>query len=82
MDPEIIVLGGGLTNAGSALFEPLGRRLSDGVPYPPRLAASVLGDAAVLHGATAMALVLARRRLAGVSPFPGASTARAALSLI
>ncbi len=82
MDPEVVVLGGGLTNAGPALFDPIGRRLREGVPYPPRLAASVLGDAAVLHGAASMALVLARRRLAGVSPFPRIASKPGALALI
>ena len=68
LDPEIIVVGGGLAQAGPALFGPLTRRLSEGLPYPPRLAASALQDAAVLHGATSLALAVARRGLAGIDP--------------
>jgi predicted NBD/HSP70 family sugar kinase len=64
LDPEVIVLGGGLTDAGAALFEPLSRRLAAAVPYPPRLLPSALEDAAVLHGAVSLGLALARRRLA------------------
>jgi predicted NBD/HSP70 family sugar kinase len=82
LDPEVVVVGGGLTEAGPALFGPLARRLASGVPYPPRLAASVLGDAAVLHGAVSVALVLARRRLAGVEPFQRAAAERSAQALI
>jgi glucokinase len=68
LDPEIIVVGGGLAQAGPALFGPLAERLSRALPYPPRLAASALQDAAVLHGASSLALVLARRHLAGIGP--------------
>jgi predicted NBD/HSP70 family sugar kinase len=82
IDPEIVVLGGGLTDAGPALFDPIARRLREGVPYPPRLAASALGDAAVLHGATSIALSLARRRLAGLEPLRRASSSRPGLSLV
>ncbi len=82
LDPEVIVLGGGLTDAGHALFDPLGQRLASGVPYPPRLAASVLGDGAVLHGAVSVALVLARRRVAGIEPFQRQPVERGVLSLI
>jgi glucokinase len=62
------VVGGGLAQAGPALFGPLEKRLASALPYPPRLAASALQDAAVLHGATSLALALARRRLAGIGP--------------
>ena len=84
LDPEVIVVGGGLAQAGPALFGPLALRLSGALPYPPRLAASALQDAAVLHGATSLALALARRRLAGIGP-PGAARPafeRTALQLI
>lgn len=70
LDPEVIVVGGGLAQAGAALFGPLAERLSGALPYPPRLAASALQDAAVLQGATSLALALARRRLAGIGPPP------------
>jgi len=70
LDPEVIVVGGGLAQAGPALFGPLAKRLAGALPYPPRLAASALQDAAVLHGASSLALVLARRHLAGIGPPP------------
>ena len=51
----------------SALLVPLEARLTPSLPYPPRLVASALEDAAVLHGAVSMALTLARRRVAGIA---------------
>lgn len=71
LDPQVIVVGGGLAQAGPALFGPLAHRLAATLPYPPRLAASALQDAAVLHGAISLALALARRSLAGIGPPPG-----------
>ena len=68
LDPQIIVIGGGLALAGPALFDPLTQRLAEALPYPPRIAMSALQDAAVLQGAGSVALALARRRLAGVGP--------------
>jgi predicted NBD/HSP70 family sugar kinase len=65
LDPEVIVVGGGIAEAGAALFGPLSERLASALPYPPRLVPSALEDAAVLHGAVSLALALARRRLAG-----------------
>ena len=66
LDPEVIVIGGGLADAGSAVLVPLERRIQSALPYPPRIVASVLEDAAVLHGAVWMAVALARRRIAGL----------------
>ena len=66
LDPEVIVIGGGLSDAGAAVLVPLERRIQAALPYPPRIVASVLEDAAVLHGAVSMAVALARRRIAGV----------------
>ena len=84
LDPEVIVVGGGLAQAGLALFGPLAERLSAALPYPPRLAASALQDAAVLHGASSLALALARRQLAGLDPpkRTGLDPERSALQLI
>jgi glucokinase len=82
LDPEVIVVGGGLAEAGAALFEPLSERLAAALPYPPRLVPSALEDAAVLHGAVSVALALARRRLAGHPPSPEAETRHLALALL
>lgn len=57
LDPEVIVLGGGLVANGPMVFEPIAAHLASMLPYPPRVVASALGDAAVVHGAVAVALV-------------------------
>ena len=82
LDPEVIVVGGGLADAGTALFGPLEARLHAVLPYPPRLVPSALEDAAVLHGAVSVALGLARRRLAGIASAPGSESERPALALL
>ena len=50
-DPELIVLGGGVTNFASMLVEPILRRIEGVVPTPPRLVASSLGMRATVMGA-------------------------------
>jgi predicted NBD/HSP70 family sugar kinase len=82
LDPEVIVIGGGLADAGTALFGPLGSRIREALPYPPRIVASALEGAAVLHGATSLALALARRRLAGLDPSVRPESEHSALSLL
>jgi len=67
LDPEVIVIGGGLAENGPTLFEPLAERLANAVPYPPRLVPSGLGEDAVARGAAALALTLAKQRLANRS---------------
>ncbi len=81
LDPEVIVVGGGLIDAGPAVFAPLDARLRAALPYPPRIVPSALHDAAVLHGAVSMAVALARRRLAGLDPFVRSDPDRPALTL-
>lgn len=73
LDPEVIVLGGGLMNNRAEILEPIAARLAAAVPYPPRLAVSTLGDDAVARGAALLALTIADRRLAtrfGQQPGP------------
>jgi predicted NBD/HSP70 family sugar kinase len=82
LNPEVIVVGGGLADAGRALFEPLDQRLQTAIPYPPRLVPSALGDAAVLHGAISLALALARRGLAGSDQPRRKELVRPALALL
>lgn len=82
LDPEVIVVGGGLADAGPALFGPLEERLRTSLPYPPRLVASALEDAAVLHGAASLALGLARRRVVGIGPLAQSGSDHAALALL
>lgn len=62
LDPQRIVVGGGLAHAGAALFEPLERALAERltfVPAPPVMAAA-LGPEAGCHGAA-----LAAREVVG-----------------
>ena len=81
LDPEVIVIGGGLAEAGAAILAPLERRIDAALPYPPRIVASVLEDAAVLHGAVSMAVALARRRIAGLDQPARPASELATLSL-
>ncbi len=59
-DPRLIVLGGGLAEAGEFLFEPLAKALAERRTFHPlpELAAAQLGDEAGCHGAALLALDL------------------------
>lgn len=63
LDPELVILGGGIGSNGDLLIEPMERELRQLMPFKPRLAASALGDDAVLQGAVAIALDAARERV-------------------
>ena len=54
-DPSRIVVGGGMTRAGSALFQPLSERLGTALPYAPELLLSEFGPDASLRGAVMLA---------------------------
>ncbi|WP_406193898.1 ROK family transcriptional regulator [Kitasatospora sp. NBC_01560] len=60
LDPDLLVLGGGLGNSADLLLEPLERALHRLTPLRPRLARSELGEEVVLLGAVATALENAR----------------------
>jgi predicted NBD/HSP70 family sugar kinase len=62
-DVALVVLGGGIGTNGDLLLDPIRRRLADWLPFPPRVEVSGLGDAAVLTGALAAGLELARERV-------------------
>jgi predicted NBD/HSP70 family sugar kinase len=53
-DVALVVLGGGLGTNGDLLLDPVRKRLTDWLPYPPRVEVSSLGEAAVLMGALAV----------------------------
>jgi predicted NBD/HSP70 family sugar kinase len=55
-DVELVVLGGGIGANGDLLLDPIGQRLAEWLPFPPRIAVSTLGEAAVLTGAVAVGL--------------------------
>ncbi|MDX6447848.1 MAG: hypothetical protein QOD08_311 [Gaiellaceae bacterium] len=59
-DVELVVLGGGLGANGDLLLEPVRALLAKWTPYPPRVEASTLGEAAVLTGAVAVGIASAR----------------------
>jgi glucokinase len=61
-DPELVVLGGGLAEAGAALLEPLGAALANRRTFHqlPRLARAELGEGAGCLGAALLALEAVR----------------------
>jgi predicted NBD/HSP70 family sugar kinase len=54
-DVSLVVLGGGLGANGDLLLDAVRGLLAQWVPYPPRVEVSMLGEAAVLTGALAVA---------------------------
>ncbi|MCS6816237.1 MAG: ROK family transcriptional regulator [Blastocatellia bacterium] len=64
LDPEMIVLGGGVSLAGEMLLEPIRAALERTVPAKPVVVASALRDQAQLYGAVFSALQLVERQLA------------------
>ncbi|MGA9397355.1 MAG: ROK family protein, partial [Anaerolineaceae bacterium] len=50
-DPELIVLGGGLTRSADMLVEPILKLIDGTIPTPPRLVVSKLGTRATVMGA-------------------------------
>lgn len=63
LDPELVVLGGGIGRNADLLLTPLRARLRELTPLRPRVVGSTLGDDAVLLGAVAMAADAARERV-------------------
>ena len=67
VNPEVVVIGGGVARAGEVLLAPLRSRLERMVRRPPRLAASPLAERGPLLGAIRLALdELEPRLLAGL----------------
>ncbi|MEJ2858165.1 MULTISPECIES: ROK family transcriptional regulator [unclassified Saccharothrix] len=60
IDPELVVLGGGIGGNAELLGPPLEAALTRLTPLTPRIVAGELGDGAVLSGAIAMGLTAAR----------------------
>jgi predicted NBD/HSP70 family sugar kinase len=63
LNPELVVICGGVANAGDVLLEPLRRQLEEMARLPPRLEASSLGDRVVVIGAIRRALDGVEERL-------------------
>jgi predicted NBD/HSP70 family sugar kinase len=56
LDPEVIVLGGGVARSADLLIEPILRRVEGTIPFVPRLVASPLGRRAAAMGAIMLVL--------------------------
>jgi predicted NBD/HSP70 family sugar kinase len=67
LDPQLVVLGGGLSHAGQLLLEPVRRVVSRIVPNVPTLAISALGDDAQLMGSVCSAMEIADARLQAIA---------------
>ncbi len=63
VDPELVILGGGVGRNGDLLLEPVRRELAELSPFRPRVEVSALGEDAELVGAVSMALQAAQERL-------------------
>ena len=75
LDPELVVLGGGIgTGGGDLLLRPIGEALASISPFSPRLEVSTLGVDAVIAGCSTTGLRLALDRIFG-SDTPIARTA-------
>jgi predicted NBD/HSP70 family sugar kinase len=56
LDPEVVVLGGGVARSADLLIDPILQRLEGTVPFVPRLVASSLGRRAAAMGAIMLVL--------------------------
>ena len=63
LDPELVILGGGIGGHIDQLMPAIQRELKALSPFTPRIEASALGEDAELAGAVAMALDVAQERL-------------------
>ena len=63
LDPDVVVLGGGVGHGADLMLDPVREALHKTTPLRPLLAASELGDDAVLLGALTTALRVARPRV-------------------
>jgi predicted NBD/HSP70 family sugar kinase len=54
VDPELIVLGGGIGSNGDLLLAPVSDALREALPFPPKVESTQLRDEAVLAGALAL----------------------------
>ena len=56
LDPEMIILGGGVIRSADLLLEPIRQRIQGTAPYLPRIEASQLGSRAAVMGAIMLVL--------------------------
>ncbi|MFN2627933.1 MAG: ROK family protein [Gaiellaceae bacterium] len=67
VDPQKVIVGGGLSRAGKPLLRPLERVLADLVPIPPQVVLSALGEEAVARGAVRLVVQTVENRLFGIA---------------
>ena len=63
VDPELVILGGGVGRNGDLLLEPVREELAELSPFRPRVEVSALGEDSELVGAVSMALQAAQEQL-------------------
>ena len=63
VDPELVILGGGIGSNGDLLLEPVERELRALSPFRPRIEVSALHEEATLYGSVSMALQAAQDQL-------------------
>lgn len=78
LDPALVVFGGGVSQAGEQLLEPVRRVVGRIVPNVPRMEVTALGDEAQLYGSLYSASQLADRRLHALMLAPAESRPRRA----
>jgi predicted NBD/HSP70 family sugar kinase len=67
LNPETVILGGGLSRGGETLLVPLAARLGRLAPIPPRIVLSDLGEESVALGAVRLAIQTVEERLFGIA---------------
>ena len=75
LDPDLVVIGAGVSRAGSALLAAIEDSVGPLTLVPPRLELSRLGDEAVALGAVELALADAETRLLPAPGYPGQAQA-------
>jgi glucokinase len=60
LDPELIVLGGGVANSGDILIPAIQQRIKGVIPHIPRIESSTLGTRATVMGAITMTVHTAK----------------------
>ena len=63
LDPELVILGGGIGSNGDLLLEPVAREMHELSPFRPRIEVSLLRQEATLYGSVSMALQAAQDQL-------------------
>jgi predicted NBD/HSP70 family sugar kinase len=76
LDPDLVVIGAGMSRAGSILLEAIEACVRPLTLAPPKLELSRLGDEAVTLGAVELALADAERRLLPAAPRPALDVRR------